>query len=95
MKYKDSNLQHNIDRIKIYLFTKNVTVFFVGIREACATFIRCHFTVVRNNQKPNKFTFTRPYLDNISFIDNNYRQRKMVLELGARDLHCTQQDFVI
>ena len=27
MKYKDGNLGHDIDRIKIYLFTKNVTVF--------------------------------------------------------------------
>ena len=30
MKYKDGNLQHNIDRIKIFLFmnVKNVTEFF-------------------------------------------------------------------
>ena len=32
MKYEHSNLRGDIDRIKIYLFTKNVTGFFVGIK---------------------------------------------------------------
>ena len=49
------------------------------------------FSCKKQQSKTQQIYFTRSHLDNISFIDNNCRQRKMELELGTQDLHRTEE----